>query len=77
MNRDGKTAFATANESQENNDGCDEKRWFQAWFCGDGSGQAARDCKQGRKGQPRRWSPAEFKPLKFESAREGKQGFFA
>ena len=43
--------------------GNDQKRWIEARLRGDGSGQAARDCEQGRESQSR-WRPqGEFRPL--------------
>ena len=52
--------------------GNEERRRVEARVCGDGPGQAAGNCKQGRQGQPR-WRPQEFEqhePLNVTSRRE-------
>jgi hypothetical protein len=48
---------------RETNDAYEERR-FEARLCGHGSGQATRDCKQGREGQSRRRTQEQLQPLK-------------
>ena len=61
LKRSSAVSVSTAASVKESNNADEE--WIEARVCGDEPGKAARNCEQGRQGQPRRRPQEQLEPL--------------